>query len=309
MDNVENCATCHAEHKGRNIDLTAAAVQKFDHNATGFPLSGKHGQVECAKCHTDNKYNTASPECASCHQEPAAHAGLFGTDCSTCHTNVSWTPASFKDTTFNHANTSFTLNLHATNYDGSKMACMACHSGGPFATSITTCIACHGDHDKTFMQKHLDTYGSNCLDCHDGKDRTHGFTHEAVFKLDGAHAPLDCKACHVNGHFRNTVATCVGCHQEPQIHLGFFGTRCDYCHTTQAWQPALLHQHTFAIDHGGTGQLDCKICHTTTYAVYTCYTCHDHQPDEIKASHAKLNLSPEKLAACTDCHMNGLVNR
>jgi len=309
MDNVTACATCHQEHKGRSFDLTSNAIQTFDHNATGFPLSGKHGQVECARCHLNNKYDAASPQCVSCHQEPASHAGLFGTDCSTCHTNVSWTPASFKDTTFNHANTSFSLNVHSVDFSGKAMTCTACHTGGPFATSMSSCIACHGQANPNFMPNHVATFGTACLTCHDGVDRTHGFTHDAVIKLDGAHAQIDCTACHANGLFRGTPATCYGCHQEPQIHAGFFGTRCEYCHTTQAWQPASLHAHTFALGHGGKGEVDCKTCHPSTYAAYTCYTCHDHQPDEIKASHARLNLSPERLAACTDCHMNGLVNQ
>jgi len=316
MENVDNCAGCHTEHKGRSFDLTSSAIVKFDHNATGFPLSGKHGAVDCAKCHLDNRYDTASPQCVSCHQEPVSHTGLFGTDCQTCHSTVTWTPASFNGVEFNHANTQFTLNLHSVDYSGTKMECTACHTGNPFTTNMQACIDCHGNYSQSFMQNHIDTYGSACLTCHDGKDRTHGFTHDAVFKLDGAHAPtvngavapINCQACHANGQFRNTPATCVGCHQEPQIHAGFFGTRCEYCHTTQAWQPAQLHEHTFALDHGGKGEVDCKTCHTSTYATYTCYTCHDHQPDEIKASHAKLNLTPDQLAACTDCHMNGLVN-
>ncbi len=308
---VDQCASCHAEHKGRNFDPTQAAILSFDHNLTGFPLSGKHGQITCAQCHTNNRYDQASPACMSCHQEPATHASMFGTGCQECHTNVAWQPASYQGKAFDHASTSFSLVLHATDYNGKAITCTACHQNGPTLASTQTqaCISCHRTHDATFMQQHLADFGPACIACHDGVDRLHGFTHQAVFPLNGAHASLQCADCHANGRFRNTPITCVGCHQEPPIHAGFFGQKCEYCHTTTAWHPALLIEHTFPLDHGGKGEVACATCHTDKYTAYTCYSCHDHQPQEITASHAKLNLSPERLAACTDCHLNGQVNR
>jgi hypothetical protein len=311
LANADQCAACHAEHKGRNFDPTQAAILNFDHNLTGFQLSGKHGQIACNQCHTNNRYNQASAACVSCHQEPQVHTGMFGTDCQTCHSNVAWQAASFQGKVFDHASTNFSLALHATDYSGKAIACATCHQGDvtQSATQTQTCIACHGAHDNAFMQQHQATFGPQCMTCHDGKDRLHGFTHQAVFPLTGTHAALQCADCHANGRFRNTPATCSGCHREPPIHAGFFGLKCEYCHTTIAWQPALLTEHTFPLDHGGQGEVTCTTCHTGKYTAYTCYACHDHQPQAITASHASLNLTPERLAACTDCHLNGKVNR
>jgi hypothetical protein len=85
--------------------------------------------------------------------------------------------------------------------------------------------------------------------------------------------------------------------------------KCQYCHTVQAWQLALLRLHPFPLDHGGKGEVDCKTCHTGTYAVHTCYTCHDHQPDEIQQSHTRAGIAAEKLPYCVACHLDGAVHK
>ena len=309
LEKVDQCASCHAEHKGRSFDPTSESIKSFDHNVTGFILAGKHGQISCDQCHANNRYDQAQAQCAACHQEPAVHAGLFGTDCQTCHSSNTWKPASFQAKPFDHNATRFTLNLHAVDYSGQPMACTSCHTGDPSATSTATCVTCHTNHDQAFMQKHLAQYGSECMTCHDGMDRLKGFTHQAVFPLDGKHLSIACTDCHKNNIYRGTPSKCVDCHQEPAIHAGFFGTRCEYCHIANAWRPAPLREHTFPIDHGGKGEVACKTCHTGAYQVNTCYSCHDHQPAEIATSHAKLALAPGKLDACTDCHMNGKVNQ
>ena len=102
---------------------------------------------------------------------------------------------------------------------------------------------------------------------------------------------------------------CAACHQEPAIHAGFFGTRCDYCHTIQGWRPAPLHAHTFPLDHGGKGEVACQTCHPTAYAAYRCDTCHEHAWDSMVQSHAPLHLSATDLADCIHCHLDGKVKQ
>jgi hypothetical protein len=313
LDNVNGCASCHGEHKGRDFDPTGDALRTFNHNRTTFPLAGKHGQIQCTDCHTGGKYSTANPACATCHQDPVSHAGLFSSDCSSCHNTFNWNDVTLKGKPFNHGLTGFTLNLHASNYDKTPITCTACHTSDPSdpnqKTDLQTCVNCHGAHDQVFMTKHLAQYGTNCLTCHDGVDRLQGFTHARVFPLTGKHATIACTDCHKNNVFRSTPTACVSCHTEPQIHAGFFGTRCDYCHVATAWEPAPLRAHTFPLAHGVTSDSACKTCHTGSYAQYTCYGCHDHTPQGIAMSHAKLNLTQAQLAACTDCHMDGKVAR
>ena len=75
------CAVCHAEHKGREYDPIQTALENFDHNLTAFPLTGKHAESACAGCHPGGQYDTVTPQCVACHEEPTSHAGLYGDDC------------------------------------------------------------------------------------------------------------------------------------------------------------------------------------------------------------------------------------
>ena len=164
LDNVDQCASCHAEHKGRSFDPTNEAVKAFNHNLTGFPLDGKHGQIQCDACHMNNRYDQSKPDCVSCHTEPQVHTGLLGTDCQTCHNSNTWKPASFQARPFDHTNTRFTLNLHAVDYAGNPINCTTCHTGDPSQTTTQSCITCHNNPDQNFMQKHL----TQVLVRHDG---------------------------------------------------------------------------------------------------------------------------------------------
>ncbi len=307
LEDVTQCAACHAEHKGRDFDPTTAALEGFDHSKTRLALQGKHLAVDCAECHTDGQFDQAKPECASCHKEPPQHDGMFGQDCAACHADAGWKPADYKDQVFYHEQTGFVLARHVKNYDGKPLECADCHTGTATVSTLPNCIRCHTDHDAAFMQKHQQEYGSNCLQCHDGADRMDHFDHALVFVLDGKHTDLACERCHAEQKFHGTPAECAACHKEPEIHAGLFGQKCQYCHTSSAWSPALLKEHAFPLNHGAQADSDCTTCHSGAYQVYTCYTCHDHQPAEIQQSHAKLNLEQKELDNCAACHLDGKI--
>jgi hypothetical protein len=82
--------------------------------------------------------------------------------------------------------------------------------------------------------------------------------------------------------------------------------QCQYCHTASAWSPAELRIHTFPLNHGSTENMACTICHTLTYVQYTCYDCHEHQPEAIIETHAKAGIAPEQIPDCAACHPGGL---
>src|SRR5258708_36383768 len=44
-----------------------AATSKFDHDPTGFPLTGPHVSVPCASCHINARYETTPRACFGCH--------------------------------------------------------------------------------------------------------------------------------------------------------------------------------------------------------------------------------------------------
>jgi hypothetical protein len=49
----------------------------------------------------------------------------------------------------------------------------------------------------------------------------------------------------------------------------------------------------------------CATCHTETYAEYTCYGCHEHEPEEMTEEHAKEGISQVEMTACAACHPTG----
>jgi hypothetical protein len=337
----QKCSACHTQHDRkfmlqhvRDFGGNCAACHdgldrmvKFDHSKTRFPLDGQHTGLQCVQCHGAGKWLVGSVQtvsqltarsfaqtpidCAGCHADPDLHKGLFSNDCASCHTAAGWKPARIEGKLFDHAaTTGFSLTLHAKNYDGTTMSCQACHQDGVDKFGSQICETCHaqGEERAAFMRKHVDQFGATCLDCHDGVDRMSNFDHANFFVLDGKHAKIECDACHKNKVFKDTPKVCVQCHADPPIHAGFFGLKCQYCHSTQAWSPAALKEHGFPLNHGGSGEVACQTCHPAKYAQYTCYGCHDHQPDEIKASHQKAGISAQDLPDCTKCHARGLKN-
>ena len=101
------------------------------------------------------------------------------------------------------------------------------------------------------------------------------------FPLTGAHARVDCAACHVSGRFKGTPQQCAACHngtlaqgkisQHPRT-----SNLCEQCHVTNDWKQV-------RVDHAGI-MGDCATCHNGTIAVgkgvnhpptnAPCETCH-----------------------------------
>lgn len=293
----EACLDCH-DGKDR--------MARFDHSATDFPLDGRHAVARCADCHLAGRFESTPAECSQCHAEPAVHAGLFELECEGCHDSSAWRPALFEGEPFDHAvRSGFSLAKHARDYNGEAMTCLDCHGENIREFDLQYCETCHSSREAAFMQDHVSQFGPACLDCHDGVDRMSDFDHARVFPLEGRHAEISCESCHVERVFRGTPLECVRCHAEPQIHAGFFGLECQYCHTAEAWVPASLLQHAFPLDHGDEGEQACEVCHTETYDAYTCYGCHEHQPERIADSHAEEGVSAAELSDCAGCHLDG----
>ncbi len=75
-----NCGSCHTPSGWGNAT--------FNHNNTGFPLVGKHTNLECSKCHRNGVYQGTPGQCVACHEDK--HNGENGTDCAACHTPKGW---------------------------------------------------------------------------------------------------------------------------------------------------------------------------------------------------------------------------
>jgi hypothetical protein len=124
------CVTCHADHRGRDVDLRPPLNQfAFNHDSARFVLKGQHKALACEQCHVDHAGPDAKGQkrfiglrfglCTDCHANP--HDSPTVNDCTRCHTERGWTG---RDLLFRHdRDARFKLDqLHA------KVDCTACHA-------------------------------------------------------------------------------------------------------------------------------------------------------------------------------------
>lgn len=286
-------------------------------NSTTAGEFRSHAEFEqdCAQCHAPWRGITAD-RCQNCHtdvaEQRATGNGLHGKladtgRCQSCHTDHKGREAEITILaldSFDHERlTNFSLAHHDVNYDNSPLTCDQCHTQGFREIDVIDCATCHQTADAVFMAEHTDLFGADCLSCHDGRDTMADFDHAQIFVLDGAHLETTCQDCHANQLFQEPPRECAACHQEPEIHAGLFGLDCVRCHTTTAWTPAQLTEHTFPLDHGGQGTIACETCHEQTYTEYTCYNCHEHDPAQIREEHVEEDILD--FENCTECHPTG----
>jgi hypothetical protein len=149
-----DCGQCHL--------TTVWASARFNHDATGFPLTGMHGAAACQQCHGDGIYAGKSHACVSCHLQdyngttnPVHASAGFPTSCETCHTTAGWTGASFNHTWFPvpHRTATQCSDCHLNTSNFSAFVCTNCHTQAqtdPHHTGVrgyiwnsANCYACH----------------------------------------------------------------------------------------------------------------------------------------------------------------------
>lgn len=139
--------------------------------------------------------------------------------------------------------------------------------GVPFHQSLAQpdCLACHSDHNRPQLVKSART----------------SFAHDLL-----------------RPELRNR---CASCHRAPPtaVHAQA-GSNCAQCHTQRGWKPASFdHARFFALT--GPHDTSCTNCHVGgNFARYTCYSCHEHQPDQIRARHAEEGIG--NIDNCARCH-------
>ncbi len=285
------CSACHTEHEGRNADILGIDEDSFDHDVTNFPLLGKHRDVMCASCHTEElpNYHAAETECNACHVDDDRHRGNLGTACADCHAETAWT-----DVRFDHEMTAdYTLTgKHA------EITCVSCHVDEQYEQTPNTCIGCHAEDDN-----HRGNNGAECQECHTTRDWTDlKFDHltRTGFALAGAHGGLECEACHEGNKLTQaTPNECIGCHRDDDAHDGVNGTMCQDCHRVTEW-PDVTFDHARDTDfalHGAHAALTCAACHMQPVSVAVpstgCIGCHaEDDPHEGQLGEA-----------CNTCHV------
>jgi len=276
-----NCSSCHS--------TSAWKPATFNHNLSGFKLTGAHTDTDCAKCHVNNVFAGTPKDCYSCHSKNDNHNGAYGTDCSSCHSTSAWKPAAF-----DHKLSSFKLTGAHTD-----TACAKCHVNNKFAGTPKDCYSCHSKNDN-----HNGAYGKDCSSCHSTSAwKPATFDHNlSSFKLTGAHINTTCDKCHVNNKFAGTPKDCYSCHAKNDNHNGKYGTDCSACHSTKSWKSASF-KHTFPLNHGDGGSVACTTCHPNNTSSYTCYGCHEHTASKISSKHIEEGITNYK--DCVQCHVTG----
>ncbi|MGE5683221.1 MAG: hypothetical protein ACM34K_20350 [Bacillota bacterium] len=291
-----DCLLCHSS------DTWTGA--RFDHSATGFPLTGVHQTTSCSKCHTSS-YKGTPTQCQACHQDsynqaanPNHLSAGISKDCQICHNTSAWIPSNF-----NHSVTGFTLiGAHLK-----IQQCSSCHNG---TTSGQTadCFSCH-QRDYNRAENHLvQNYPKNCNQCHnmnswDGAKFDHAST---TFPLTGAHRTASCLQCHTSA-YKGTPADCYSCHKNnfnnaasPNHTSAGISTDCQKCHSTAAWKPSgFSHTSTGFQLTGAHSSLQCSSCHkgTTAGLKADCFIC--HEADYNKAVNHLSQAFPHN---CEQCH-------
>lgn len=296
------CTSCHVdEHRDQLTDDCLAChtmegwtpASGFDHAKARYPLTGKHTDVSCEKCHPWKEAPPPSFEgmvqkkervgryeqfsgvefasCASCHED--VHKGRFGQDCQRCHTTASF--KTVESTAFNHDNTGFPLRGKHTNVE-----CKQCHTTGVMTDPLKhdRCADCHTDQHRGQFAGRED--GGACESCHTVQGwipATYGLDQHAKsdYPLTGSHLAVPCNLCHVQieaqggetyARFTFDSTRCQVCHEDPhrgQLNLWIDKGGCEYCHSTDTW-------HKTSFDHslaafpleGKHREVLCLKCHT-----------------------------------------------
>ncbi len=290
-----DCAGCHTE-----AGFAPSIFSLERHQASRFPLEGRHRQAACASCHQkepapgSGKWGTtrvvlrpASGTCAACHADDHGGqlAGRAGHgECAECHAVAGWKPSRFGI----EAHRGLELPLEGRH---AEIECQACHGAArpglrPLSPAVllgkakfafkgveTTCAACHQD-------PHAGQFEPNgCRSCHTAVAFTPTSVDEARhqtfrFPLNGAHRATPCAACHQEmsrpapARLRfEAKLTCADCHQS--VHGAQFDSRkdqgrCEACHTEDAFAPAgkFDHDRDAALPlRGGHQKVPCQSCH------------------------------------------------
>jgi hypothetical protein len=219
-----DCVSCHAES-----GFAPSTFPLERHQASRYPLAGKHLPVKCAACHRKDHspvgavkwgparvvLRPASAGCLDCHRDEHGDqlAGRpTGAECAACHRVEGWKPSSFDRAA--HARLRLPLEgRHA------EVECRACHGAvrkglrqlGPARLGRAglalrgvevECAECHLDpHSGRFGAGGARPAERGCLTCHDGRSFAPAAVDVGVhqrfrFPLAGAHRATPCAACH-----------------------------------------------------------------------------------------------------------------
>ncbi|MBK6785175.1 MAG: hypothetical protein IPG79_16550 [Saprospiraceae bacterium] len=167
----ENCTSCHSQ----NSFSIKGKLSGFNHDLTGYTLTGRHQDVDCRKCHLETYMTAPLPHdlCKKCHEDyhKGDFSGLADNDCKVCHSTEGFAGSSFDFE--RHEKTAFPL-------QGAHLA--------------TPCIACHKKDGQNWKFRNI---GNKCYQCHDNIHE--GYISEKYIPDD------NCAFCHSNESWANVT--------------------------------------------------------------------------------------------------------
>lgn len=293
-----NCVACHSEHHGRNFKIVNFNPDDFNHDKTGYKLSGSHLSILCTECHqkkfilsalSKTKHSTylgLSSECRSCHED--YHQNMLGTDCSSCHSVSKFQNAE----NFKHENAQFKLTGKHQSIDCEKCHPVILKNNKKFqkfkGLTFSSCESCHND-------VHKGKFGNDCNSCHNTSSFHNiargSFDHNKTnYPLIGKHMPVSCNDCHKKSlSIKLQHDKCMACHSD--YHKGDFvamniARDCAECHSEAGFKPS-----SFTIERHASAKF--KI--TGAHLAVPCQSCH------FKTENWRFrNIGND----CFECHKN-----
>jgi hypothetical protein len=334
----DKCLQCH-QHPGDIIVKRTGPIIEAAHGLNGtWPLLKKHKGVPCDECHNSRttkgktSFEHVEPNCngaKQCHED-SLHEGTLGEGCQSCHTPGTWDALKFDHDKPFPKDAKGEVTAFPLKGEHKNNKCEQCHPQRKFAAAHPQCSAegCHQDDDA-----HKKRLGDKCEQCHvETGDNIFNHNTMSAFRLDGKHLQVRCNDCHPSITFKPRPTDCFGCHPEPQVHRGQYGTGCAQCHTTRTWEDVKpLHDvGDFALK-GMHDNIACERCHKDNRPLAgsgnLCINC--HRQDDIHGNslsprcgecHTQWSFAPAKFdhmkvscnltglhrtLACADCHKNG----
>ncbi|MFN7972553.1 MAG: hypothetical protein U0166_09420 [Acidobacteriota bacterium] len=230
--------------------------------------------------------------------------GKLNVPCQSCHTQSGWKPIrSAPD--FDHGQTRYPLRgMHR------DVPCVRCHAKPVFKDVGSKCADCHAD-------IHKRQFGASCEQCHNVRGwqvSLHEMReHQNRFPLLGAHAALECIACHktaATGQFQGLPTQCVACHLEdyrkatPSHADAGFPAACEQCHGMNTWFGARF-DHFRSTGFGLTGAhrlLDCRSCHVGGQFKGTPTDCAGCHLGDYRAATNPNHMALGFPQTCQTCH-------
>lgn len=207
--------------------------------------------------------------------------------------------------------------------------CTQCHELGNKVLD-RKCLQCHKEiqslvNRKTGYHGNPAIVRQDCAECHGEHNGRNfdmvrfdqdAFDHDLTgYELEGKHAAVDCRNCHVSenirdGEIRNRANTflgleedCLSCHED--YHQNTLADDCRKCHDLNGFRPAPLFDHdkTDFVLKGEHQSVDCIECHQVTtrngkefqefsgIAFDDCVSCHE-DPHKTQLQ-----------GQCTQCHV------